>query len=74
MGLIVGIDLGGKSKHDALVIRRETARQVGKAFGLAIRVRDEMRCSPILRKYVKTMRPSNLSSTHPAGPGSRWLP
>ena len=32
MALIVGIDLGRKSAHDVVILRRETARQVGKAF------------------------------------------
>ena len=32
MALIVGIDLGRKSAHDAIILRRETAKQVGAAF------------------------------------------
>lgn len=30
MGLIVGIDLGIKSDHDAILLRRETSLQVGR--------------------------------------------
>lgn len=32
MALIVGSDLGRKSAHDAIILRRETAKQVGAAF------------------------------------------
>ncbi len=32
MALIVGCDLGRKSAHDVVILRRETARQVGRAF------------------------------------------
>jgi len=32
MALIVGIDLGRKSAHDVIILRRETAQQVGRAF------------------------------------------
>ena len=32
MALIVGCDLGRKSAHDIVILRRETARQVGRAF------------------------------------------
>jgi transposase len=32
MGLIVGIDLGIKSDHDAIIIRRETSKTIGKGI------------------------------------------
>ena len=32
MALIVGIDLGRKSAHDVILLRRETAQQLGRAF------------------------------------------
>ena len=32
MALVVGIDLGRKSAHDALIYRRETGRQVSGGF------------------------------------------
>ena len=32
MALIVGCDLGRKSAHDVVILRRETAQQVGRAF------------------------------------------
>ncbi len=32
MALIVGIDLGRKSAHDVIVLRRESAQQLGRAF------------------------------------------
>ena len=32
MALIVGIDLGIKSDHDAILIRRETSGQVGRGI------------------------------------------
>ena len=32
MGLIVGIDLGIKSDHDAVILRRETSLQVGRSI------------------------------------------
>ena len=35
MGLLVGIDLGIKSDHDAVIIRRETSRTVGKGIRFA---------------------------------------
>lgn len=35
MGLIVGIDLGIKSDHDAIIIRRETSQLVGKGLRFA---------------------------------------
>jgi transposase len=32
MALIVGIDLGRKSAHDAVILRRETAKKLGRSF------------------------------------------
>jgi len=32
MGLIVGIDLGIESDHDAIVLRRETSKTLGKGI------------------------------------------
>ena len=32
MALIVGIDLGRKSAHDVIVLRRESAQQLGRSF------------------------------------------
>ena len=35
MALIVGIDLGRKSAHDAVILRRETGKKVGRGFRFA---------------------------------------
>jgi len=35
MALIVGIDLGRKSAHDAVILRRESAKQIGAGFRVA---------------------------------------
>ena len=32
MALIVGIDLGRKSAHDVIILRRESAQQLGRSF------------------------------------------
>ena len=32
MALIVGIDLGRKSAHDVVILRRQTAQQLGRSF------------------------------------------
>jgi hypothetical protein len=35
MALIVGMDLRRKSAHDILILRRETAQQVGRSFRIS---------------------------------------
>ena len=35
MGLVVGIDLGRKSDHDAVIFRRAVGKQIGRGFRFA---------------------------------------
>ncbi len=71
MGLIVGIDVGVKSKHDALLIRRETSRQVGKGirFGNTCEGRDT------LFKYLGKVCEENETIEFVIdSPGKAWIP
>jgi len=71
MGLIVGIDLGIKSDHDAIILRRETSRQVGRG------VRFDNTCQGTDRLFEhieKVRQPDEAVDFVIDSPGRAWVP
>lgn len=71
MALIVGIDLGIKSDHDAVIIRRETARQVGHIirFGNTCEGRDKL-----FERIEKVREHGESVEFVIDSPGRAWVP
>jgi len=71
MALIVGIDLGRKSAHDTTILRRETARQVGKGFRFTSTVEGMER----LWKRIEAVREKDEPVEFVIdSPGRAWIP
>lgn len=71
MGLIVGIDLGIKSDHDALIIRRETSLQVGNG----IRFANTCEGRDLLFERVEKLRDKGERVDFVIdSPGRAWMP
>jgi transposase len=71
MALVVGIDLGRKSEHDALIFRRETGRQVGRGF------RFPTTCAgmdKLFRRVEQVREPDELIEFVIDSPGRAWVP
>lgn len=71
MALIVGIDLGRKSPHHAVILRRETGRQTGRGF--------RFRSSPegfqkLSRKIDAVRRDGESVDFVIDSPGRAWIP
>lgn len=71
MGLIVGIDLGIKSDHDAVILRRETGRQIGRGlrFNNTCQGRDKL-----LERIWKVRTGDEDVDFVIDSPGRAWVP
>lgn len=71
MALVVGIDLGRKSAHDAVVLRRDTGLEVGRSFRFT--------SSPegfdkLFRKIDAVLNPDEPVDFVIDSPGRAWIP
>ena len=71
MALIVGIDLGRKSAHDVIILRRESALQLGRAF----RFHSTPSGIETLFSHIKSVRQEEESLAFVIdSPGKAWIP
>ena len=71
MGLVVGIDLGRKSAHDAVLFRRETRRQVGKGIRFTTTVEGLDR---LLQRIERVREDQEQVEFVIDSPGRAWVP
>ena len=71
MALIIGIDLGRKSAHDAVILRRETAKQVGSAFRFTSTPKGIERLLQKIETVRHNQEPIDFVID---SPGKAWIP
>lgn len=71
MGLIVGIDLGIKSDHDAVIIRRETSQTIGKGIRFANTCDGR---DALLERVCKVSEEGERVDFVIDSPGRAWMP